>query len=96
MQPLQICIGPTIRIGRESRCLPYAGFFCIVFTICTRREIQSLPDAIFLAKMPQIAEFVCMSTKEVRQEYLSHVLVFASMGLVFASQARQYAYAALP
>ena len=26
MQPLQICIGPTIRIGRESWCLPYAGF----------------------------------------------------------------------
>ena len=30
MQPLQICIGPTIRIGRESWCLPYAGFFIIV------------------------------------------------------------------
>ena len=28
MQPLQICIGPTIRIGRESWCLPHAGFFC--------------------------------------------------------------------
>ena len=27
MQPLQICIGPTIRIGRESWCLLYAGFF---------------------------------------------------------------------
>ena len=26
MQPLQICISPTIRIGRESWCLPYAGF----------------------------------------------------------------------
>ena len=26
MQPLQICIGPSIRIGRESWCLPYAGF----------------------------------------------------------------------
>ena len=26
MQPLQICIGPIIRIGRESWCLPYAGF----------------------------------------------------------------------
>ena len=26
MQPLQICFGPTIRIGRESWCLPYAGF----------------------------------------------------------------------
>ena len=27
MQPLQICIGPTIRIGQDSWCLPYAGFF---------------------------------------------------------------------
>ena len=27
MRPLQICIGPTIRIGREIWCLPYAGFF---------------------------------------------------------------------
>ena len=26
MQPLQVCIGPIIRIGRESWCLPYAGF----------------------------------------------------------------------
>ena len=26
MQPLQICICPTIRIDRESWCLPYAGF----------------------------------------------------------------------
>ena len=31
MQPLQNCIGPTIRIGLEILCLPYAGFFlCIV------------------------------------------------------------------
>ena len=27
MQPLQVCIGPIIRIGQESWCLPYAGFF---------------------------------------------------------------------
>ena len=34
MQRLQICIGPTIRIGRESWCLPYAGFFIItLFTL---------------------------------------------------------------
>ena len=29
-QPLQICIGPTIRISRESWCLPYAGFFKLI------------------------------------------------------------------
>ena len=27
MQPLENCIGPTIRIIREILCLPYAGFF---------------------------------------------------------------------
>ena len=27
MQPLQYCIGPTIRIGHKILCLPYAGFF---------------------------------------------------------------------
>ena len=26
MQFLQNCIGPTIRIGREIQCLPYAQF----------------------------------------------------------------------
>ena len=26
MQPVQICIGATMRIGQESWCLPYAGF----------------------------------------------------------------------
>ena len=31
MQPLQNCIGPTIRIGREIRCLPYAGFLTELF-----------------------------------------------------------------
>ena len=41
-QPLQICIGPTIRIGRESWCLPYAGFFSLCIQIsrfCTKSEI---------------------------------------------------------
>ena len=28
-QLLQNCIGPTIRIGREIQCLPYAGFFIL-------------------------------------------------------------------
>ena len=32
MRPLQICIGPTIRIGRKSWFLPYAGFFCMILT----------------------------------------------------------------
>ena len=35
MQPLQNCIGPTIRIGREILCLPYAGFFTLGFSLTT-------------------------------------------------------------
>ena len=31
MSYFQICIDPTIRIGRESWCLPYAGFFSMKF-----------------------------------------------------------------
>ena len=31
MYPLKICIDPTIRIGRESWCLLYAGFFSLSF-----------------------------------------------------------------
>ena len=27
MQPVKNCIGPTIRIGQEILCIPYAGFF---------------------------------------------------------------------
>ena len=46
MQPVQNCIGPTIRIGREILCLPYAGFllksFFIGAIICTHLEIQCL------------------------------------------------------
>ena len=36
MQPLQVCIYPIIRIGRESWCLPYAGFFIL--------QIESVPS----------------------------------------------------
>ena len=38
METLKICIGTTIRIGREIQCLPYAGFlmfsvFSLVFRV---------------------------------------------------------------
>ena len=32
----KICIGPSIRIGREIRCLPYAGFFNIIMLVDLR------------------------------------------------------------
>ena len=40
MQSLQVCIGPIIRIGRESWCLPYAGFF--VNVLFYSRKIMNL------------------------------------------------------
>ena len=52
MQPLQICIGPNIRIGRESWCLPYAGFF---FYMCM--YIFNFPN---LAKSSKIPIHRCM------------------------------------
>ena len=33
MQPLENCIGPTVRIGQKILCLPYAGFFNAEATI---------------------------------------------------------------
>ena len=33
MQPLQICIGPTIRSSREILCLPYAGIFLLQYDL---------------------------------------------------------------
>ena len=30
---VSFCIGASIRIGREIRCLPYAGFFLYTFVI---------------------------------------------------------------
>ena len=46
MQQLQICIGPIIRIGRESWCLPYAGFFVCWFVyapVPVQARYQSAP-----------------------------------------------------
>ena len=35
--PIQICIGSTIRIGQESWCLLYAGFFGF---FCPPQELE--------------------------------------------------------
>ena len=42
MQPLQNCIGPTIRIGREIRCLPYAGFLNFILFVDLFNKILML------------------------------------------------------
>ena len=41
MQPLKICICPSIRIGREIWCLPYAGFLLSITSV----ELFSVPPA---------------------------------------------------
>ena len=42
MQPLRNCNGPTIRIGREILCLPYAGFFFFNITILSIVILQGM------------------------------------------------------
>ena len=41
MQPLKNFIGPTIRIGQEILCLPYAGFLYDSFNIAKHVPVQS-------------------------------------------------------
>ena len=42
MQPLQICIDPIIRIGRDSWCLPYAGFFSFISILTTFQQMLTV------------------------------------------------------
>ena len=53
MQPLQICIGPIIRIGRESWCLPYAVFF---------NYISKLSKAYIFFKLMSFAQRISHTT----------------------------------
>ena len=39
MQPLQNVIAPTIRIGQEILCLPYAGFFINMCMIISEKHL---------------------------------------------------------
>ena len=52
MQPLQICIGPTIRIGQEGWCLPYVGFFKYQFALFNHNILMKTNriTCFFLAK----------------------------------------------
>ena len=54
MQPLQNCIGPTIHIGREIRCLPYAGF--LFFFINQYFHIPAYPQHLSINHMIKIEE----------------------------------------
>ena len=60
-QLLQNCIGPTIRNGQESWCLPYAGFFLVMmygsvlfFTPCNAIFFCLWPPLVFLAQIRTI------------------------------------------
>ena len=61
MQPLQICIGPTIRIGRESWCLPYAGFFFVESETIVLS--QPFPKESFCNRSHGLLTFVIGSNK---------------------------------
>ena len=59
-QPLQICIGPTIRIGRESWCLPYAGFL-LLNCINLNMEWLSPIDSLTARNLPDLSKFTTTS-----------------------------------
>ena len=48
----QICIGPIIRIGREIRCLPYAGFLQWLLRLNHLTSKNKLHLEISLAEIP--------------------------------------------
>ena len=58
-QPIQICIGSTIRIGRESWCLPYAGFFIIFFMVDQR--VSGSPTYIMTTGWHHITNLLLVS-----------------------------------
>ena len=55
MQPLQNCIGPTIRIGQKILCLPYAGFYVSCFRIgeqpCTNMLFWQFSNILIYVKI---------------------------------------------
>ena len=59
-KPLQICIAPTISIGRESWCLPYAGFFYPIgiSTFHNSNEALSLKPQEVKAKYQRFIKYV--------------------------------------
>ena len=62
MQPLQNCICPTIRIGRETLCLPYAGFF--VLNLSLEGTNMAIPKATAKIKNAQGLSQYLHSTQE--------------------------------
>ena len=56
MQQLQICIGPIIRIGRESWCLPYAGFFSLCCqSAAASKQSENEENKLEIALLSQVA-----------------------------------------
>ena len=87
MQPLQICIGPIIRIGRESWCLPYAGFFLymkktgVIFSWISARVTTEYYVIIFHINLmhcyiPKLFYFVLYSKADVLAMILCFPLIF--------------------
>ena len=54
MQPLLNCIGPTIRIGQEILCLPYAGFFFFMNSLFAYRKTEKLKVAFGCKKCGEV------------------------------------------
>ena len=47
MLPLQICSGPSIRIGRQSWCLPYVGFLLNISMLLQHKKPKNSEDKVY-------------------------------------------------
>ena len=71
-QPLQNCKGPTIRIGREILCLPYAGFLklvhfqhCIHFCRVLKIIVNAKISLVIQRPLPTGVNWTINFTKEI-------------------------------
>ena len=57
-QASQNCIGPTLRIGQETQCLPYAGYFKIqkIHENPLQKNKNNLSTMVRKSKKPQISK----------------------------------------
>ena len=62
MQLLKNCIGPTIRIGPEIQCLPYAGFFLLNSILLHGNDCLILMHIMFnLRGQSELYQFLSLS-----------------------------------
>ena len=71
MQLLQNCIGPTIRIGREIQCLPYAGFFSFFW----QSDGASWWMVCYQRGLPRLVSIRCSNSKSLDHSILYFIYI---------------------